>query len=840
MTLSKNGSNRLGAAALVLATALLLLAASEAALAVPRAARPWAARLDARLHTLLDELGAGVGTREQAPHYPELRTIGGTQMVDAFIRHRDAVEALEALGVKIRLQIGEVCTADIPLTALEAVAALKGIIYIEAARQTRPLLDISVPEARVPEVWNSQDLGYTGAGVVVGDVDSGIDWSHGDFKNPDGSTRIKYILDQWYGRECDSEDIDAGICEEVDDDYYTAGHGTHTASTAAGNGLGTGNGYPAGRYAGVAKESDIVFVKTAWGTTSIVEGVAYIFEKAEELGSPAVVNLSLGWDTGPHDGSTSFDLALDELSGPGRIIVSSAGNSGDYPIHGEQFVPAGQQASVTFTVPEYEDRPGLRNDIVEMEGWYDGDATMTLELISPSGHVLSFETGEAESDETPSGFVRVNNAYGGPNPNNGDNLITIKIYDWDEWSKPPEQGTWEIRMTGGPDHAPGTVDFWMISYYIGMSMTWLRFDEGLSYEKLIGSPASAFSTIAVGASSNRCEWTNVEGTFIDYTEVFGGWCEEGEIADFSSAGPTRDGRLEPEITAPGHNVAAAYSSDLDPPHGMWEGYLKYVVVEDGVHVVFSGTSMSSPHAAGMIALMLEHEPWLDADGVRAAMAECAAYKGLSWDPKWGYGAMDGECLMLGGDDDGDGVRNRIDNCTDTPNPDQADPDADGKGSACDPCPLDEADDADDDGLCADRDNCCARWNPLQEDLDADGVGDPCDNCMAEYNSGQLDTDGDGLGDLCDNCTGLSNPNQGDLDGDGLGDPCDNCPDEENPGQLDSNGDGIGDVCTIDPKKVGGEHHCGVAPAARFEPGCNAASLFFVLVLVFIGQAVRRR
>jgi len=763
-------------AALVLAAALMLLVASEAALAALPTAPPWAARLDARLHTLLDEVQAGAGTRELAPHYPELHTLGGTPYIDAFIRHRAPIEEIEALGVKVRLQVGEICTADIPLASLEALAAVDGVVYIEASRQTRPMLDMSVPYSRVPQVWSSQDLGYTGAGVVVGDVDSGIDWKHEDFKNPDGTTRILHILDQWHGRECTSEDIDAETCEEVDDDIYSAGHGTHTASTIAGNGRGTGNGYPAGRYVGVAKEADIVFVKTAWATTSIAEGVAYIFEKAEAVGSPAVVNLSLGWDTGPHDGSTDFDLALDELSGPGRIVVSSAGNSGDYPIHAEQTVPAGQQASITFVVPEYEPFPGQRDDIVEMEGWYDGAASLTVEVISPNGHVLSFETGEADSDETPDGFVRVNNAYGGPNPNNGDNQVTIKIYDWDTFSKPPAQGTWEIRMTGGPDQSSCTVDFWLSYYYIGTNWALVRFDEGLSYEKLIGSPASALSVIAVGASSNRCHWTNVEGTHIDYTEFFGGSCEEGEIAGFSAAGPTRDGRLEPEITAPGHNVAAAYSSDLNPPFGMWEGFLKYVVVEDGVHVVFSGTSMSSPHVAGAVALMLERAPWLDADGVRAAMAECAAYKGLSWDPKWGYGALDAECLLLGGDDDSDGVRNAVDNCPAAANPGQADYDTDGKGNACD--------------------NCLTYFNPDQGDLDGDGVGDVCDNCPDEYNPGQSDADGDGIGNAC-------------------------APGSEPSGNRRSAG-----------------HHCAILRATSFEPGCNPSCLFIAFAVVCIGRGVR--
>ena len=157
-------------------------------------------------------------------------------------------------------------------------------------------------------------------------------------------------------------------------------------------------------------------------------------------------------------------------------------------------------------------------------------------------------------------------------------------------------------------------------------------------------------------------------------------------------------------------------------------------------------------------------------------------------------------LTPGGDYDGDGILDAVDNCPCTANPNQADSDHDGVGDACD--------------------NCVIRRNPLQEDADGDGVGDVCDNCPTHYNPSQADSDGDGIGDSCDNCPMTVNPRQYDFDRDSIGDECDpdidgdgipneqdpdrdgdgvadsidNCPIHYNPSQADSDGDGIGDAC----------------------------------------------
>jgi len=180
------------------------------------------------------------------------------------------------------------------------------------------------------------------------------------------------------------------------------------------------------------------------------------------------------------------------------------------------------------------------------------------------------------------------------------------------------------------------------------------------------------------------------------------------------------------------------------------------------------------------------------------------------------------------DIDFDGVCDEIDNCPDTPNPNQDDSDWDGVWDVCDNCiqtPNEDQLDSDWDGVWDICDNCIEDINPNQEDTNGNGIWDVCDcidsdgdkvcdeidNCPDTPNEDQLDSDEDGVWDACDNCLEDINPNQEDTNGNGIGDACecidsdedgvcddtDNCLDNPNPDQLDTDSDGIGDVCDFD-------------------------------------------
>ena len=232
-------------------------------------------------------------------------------------------------------------------------------------------------------------FGAKGKNVIVGIVDSGIDWCHPDFIDPDtGTSRILYLWDQTlspqagesspspygYGVEYDQNIINSALLtcnhnlvREKDDE----GHGTHVAGTAAGNGEAS-----QGKYTGAAPQAKIIFVKTTFSDADIMDGVSYIFEKAAQLGMPAVVNLSLGGHAGPHDGTSLLSQALDQLSGEGKIVVVAAGNEGGDSVHAQLDMAHQVEGEMDLST-------SCSTSMIDM--WHDGGDGYLIRFDLPQG-----------------------------------------------------------------------------------------------------------------------------------------------------------------------------------------------------------------------------------------------------------------------------------------------------------------------------------------------------------------------------------------------------------------------------------------------------------------------
>lgn len=601
------------------------------------------------------------------------RDVGDVVRVDAFVRARPGVEgALRALAVRIGTRAGDWLTTQIPLDRLRDVSRIPGVRSVELARRARLVTDSSMlaigATTRRRRAFGDQFEGATGRGVVVGFVDSGIDFSHPDFIEDDTRrSRIVSIWDQTvsgtgpagmgfgYGRECLREELGAGgSCGERD----TNGHGTHVAGIAVSDGTIRQAGGEAHAYPGVAPGAEIVMVKGDLSFTSIIDGIAYVFERARLLGLPAVVNLSLNTQLGPHDGDEAASLALDALSGPGRIVVAAAGNDGNNrnsptvaPLgsyHAEGIAAAGDSIVLTFNVFPYTPRSGSGNDRAFLQAFYHPDDRFAVTVTRPNGTTVSTgANGSITANDGAGAVILYNGTVPGDSilgselesgsfaPASTARVAEIYLGEWISGGAPPGAGLWKLTMHRLPGAGTGLVDAYIAESTLPSKPS---FDAGATNRKLIGSPGDARTVITVGAYSTRTGWRAVDGN--RYTVPLGDSVATGDLLPFSAPGPTRDGRLKPELSAPGRVFSTLASRVFFPLP---------LIAPDSVHLILEGTSMSTPHVTGAVALLLSRRPTLTPAQALAALVGSAgrdaftarSFAGDAGVPNnsWGWGKL---------------------------------------------------------------------------------------------------------------------------------------------------------------------------------------------------------
>ena len=579
---------------------------------------------------------ASLAVREQA---------GVGQVIDLFLTGDVADADLEALGVQTHSRLaGGIRTVTVPVARLTELARVPGLTRITASHLAHKLNNVSVRRVNAtPGFWTHSGAGVfagdAGQGVIVGVVDTGIDWSHDDFKNPNGTTRILYIWDQndaggpnppefAYGTQWTAANINASTPRETDAD----GHGTHVSGTAAGDGSATGNAKPAFQFTGMAPRADMIVVATTFSTADIVDGVNYIFQKAQALGKNAVVNLSLGTQFGAHDGTETFDTSINALTGPGRIVCAAAGNDGGSGIHARQLVPSGGNQTVTFDVPAYTPLAGATNDFVVIDAYYPASANMRVTLTSPGPSPVTIGpvslNGTSQNTGSAAGALYVENGST-PSPS-GDRNIYIQIYDANA-AVPPRAGTWTITLQPVTTSASTALDLWLADFSLGSAGASAVFTSDVDDHDLVSSPGSAAQVITAGAWITKGDWPSIDGNSYGFT----GLANVGDLANYSSPGPLRNGAQKPDIAAPGSAIVSSFSTGAF-------GITQQLVNPDGVHYTETGTSMASPHVAGAVALLLEAQPGLTPDQIKAYLATNAIVDdstGTVPNAFWGHGKL---------------------------------------------------------------------------------------------------------------------------------------------------------------------------------------------------------
>ena len=574
------------------------------------------------------------------------------------IRSTD-IEAVKAAGIKTNSDYPGWSTARVTFEQLLQLSELDAVNSVYQGDVLYALNDLAVAQSGAGLVHDAylNSTAYDGTDVIVLIIDTGIDWTHLDFRDPSDPTksRILRIWDQnldststndysperrnstgFPGLDQGVEYLQADIEDELDGSAPgfvrtgdTNGHGTEVASGAVGNGasLSTRD------YKGLAPDADIVVVRSATSTTfddaDVKDALTYAEKISTYYSKPVVVNLSLGNQSHAHDGTATLDLAVDSFtsSGNGRVAVIAAGNAGNEAIHVTGTVANAATETITITVPSYKANTGATNDVVQFELWWDGAPNITAKLSCPHGTVFleqAFNT--ASSGDSPHGALALYNQGDADHISNGDLRTWVQLWDYTE-SQFPEAGDWTLELTNASSSR--TYHAWL--YYSSMGAT----ISGADSTYTIASPGVASSAITVGAYSARWKWySNLQSAGYG----FSGTDLSDDIAYFSSIGPRRDGVQKPDICVPGRGLISAVSTGNPPA----EPSDSAKTIFDDKYILTEGTSGASGVVSGAVALLLDKHATLTAAQVKAYItgnADSDSYTGSVPNYIWGSGKL---------------------------------------------------------------------------------------------------------------------------------------------------------------------------------------------------------
>ena len=456
-------------------------------------------------------------------------------------------------------------------------------------------------------------LALQGSGVIVGFVDTGIDYREDVFRREDGSSRILSIWDQTiqtgeppegfaYGTEYRRADIDRALAaaepETVVPSTDTNGHGTKMASAAAGSLLDQGL-----TFRGAAPLADIAVVKLksakaylrdyyliddraeAFAENDIMEAVKYLQQMAVAFSRPVVIVIGLGTNMGSHDGTSALDSYLNIVAGRrSRAVVVGGGNEGDREHHYENFMPSNVEIRVAgqmkgFCAEIWGSLPDVYAVSIRSPG---GEASPVIDFRNGMDRNVSFIF---ERTRIQVGIVLVEKDAGDP-------LIFLRFVD-------PTPGIWTVTLTAsarGPN-GDGIYHMWLpIEEFLEQSVTFLQ----PSPDVTLTEPANASQVITISA-------------YDSYTDS---WYAS------SGRGFSRSGGIKPDLAAPGVGVHTALGET-------------------------DGSCMAAALAAGCVAQFLE---WAIVDGnafavesrgIKSFLIQGAERPGdIRYpDKRWGYGRI---------------------------------------------------------------------------------------------------------------------------------------------------------------------------------------------------------
>ena len=485
--------------------------------------------------------------------------------------------------------------------------------------------------------------GYDGTGVLFGLIDSGIDFSHPDFKDSLGKTRILYIWDQnvngpasplpfGYGQQWDSASIDAGICTHTDLTYW--GHGTHVAGIAAGNGRSTGT------HQGCAPKAKIIAVAINFNSSApvIADAVQYLVSRANALNMPIAINASLGDYYGSHDATDLESQMIINLiaNKPGKIMCAAAGNAGNIKFHNKIVVNSMVDTLfVWINFPTSTAEHSIYADTNQIK-----QVQLSVGCTNPAYHYLgnvgfknyNYALGTGKYDTLKHNGNRIGIIYFSSYINSlGTYQMYFKIF------ADSLNYLWSIEAKG-----IGSFDGWNFDFVSSGLPSSSHFPKIQYYvmPDTVSTIVSGFQCspeiITVGNYVNLNRYYDYNNTLQTTTEI------AGNLAYHSSTGPTRKGVIKPDVTATGNSVFScvplAMRSNLisNYPNQLAPG---------GYHVLGGGTSAASPVVTGLAVLFLQAYPLATNQIFKSAVINCTYSDGFTGtvlpNNQWGYGKLNG-------------------------------------------------------------------------------------------------------------------------------------------------------------------------------------------------------